>query len=77
MSSEVLQGSVLGSVPFSFFINDPELRRDRKVVTFTVDTKLFRTMKTQTDCGELQKVLSMLDEWAKKLQINSVQASVR
>ena len=70
VKSSVPQGSVLGPVLFSLFINDLKIGISSEVVKFADDTKLFQVVKTRRDCEELQKDLSKLAEWAAKWQMH-------
>ncbi|XP_066473251.1 zinc finger protein 614-like [Tiliqua scincoides] len=65
----VPQRSVLGLVLFNLSINDLEAGLSSEEAKFADDTKLFRVVKTRTDCEELQKDLSKLTEWAAKWQM--------
>ena len=51
------------------FMNDLELGVSSEVARFADDTKLFKVVKTQRDCEELQRDLSKLGEWASKWQM--------
>ncbi|CAM5152026.1 unnamed protein product [Natator depressus] len=69
VNSGVHQGSVLGPVLFSIFINDLEKGVNSEVAKFADDTKLLKIVKSQADCKELQKYLSELCDWATKWQM--------
>ena len=55
VTSGVPQGSVLGSLLFLCFINDMPDVVHSSIHMFGDDAKLFREIKNQADCEELQK----------------------
>ncbi|CAM5109917.1 unnamed protein product [Eretmochelys imbricata] len=65
----VPQGTVLGPVLFNIFINDLEKGVKSEVAKLADDTKIFKIVKSQADCKELQKDLSKLGDWATKWQM--------
>ena len=69
VNSGVPQGSVLGPLLFDIFINDLESGITSEVIKFADDTKLFKVVKTQEDCGKLQEDLDKLEDWASKWQM--------
>ncbi len=76
--SGVPQGSVLGPVLFTIFVNDmPELVH-LMILMFTDDTKLFMRIDTLEDCEELQKDLDKLmklsEEWQLRFSASKCKA---
>ena len=67
--SGVPQGSVLGPILFLIFINDLDDDLSSKVLKFADDTKVFRTVKTDTDKETLQDDLTKLVKWSEKWQM--------
>ena len=67
--SGVPQGSVLGPILFLIFINDLDDDLSSKVLKFADDTKVFRTVKTDTDKDTLQDDLTKLVKWSEKWQM--------
>ena len=63
VTSGVPQGSVLGPILFSIFINDLPTRVHSKVCLFADDCILYRQVKDQTDTSALQRDLQNLQEW--------------
>ena len=67
--SGVPQGSVLGPILFLIFINDLDDDLSSKVLKFADDTKVFRTVKTDTDKDTLQDDLTKLLKWSEQWQM--------
>ena len=55
---------MLGPILFLIFINDLDDDLSSKVLTFADDTKVFRTVKTDTDIDTLQDDLTKLIKWS-------------
>ena len=72
VESGVPQGSVLGPVLFTVFINDLEDRIKSRISKFADDTKLIGSAesKEKTDRPIIQEDLNKLNEWAVKWQMN-------
>ena len=69
VKSGVPQGSVLGPVLFSWFVNDIPALLDNSVTMYADDTKLHAAL-TQPDTPQrLQQDLQKLEEWAKNMQM--------
>ncbi|CAM5087761.1 unnamed protein product [Eretmochelys imbricata] len=69
VNSGVPQGSILGSVLFSIFINDLEKGVNTEVAKFADDTKLLKIVKSKANYEGLQKDLTKLGDWATKWQM--------
>ncbi|XP_019632664.1 PREDICTED: uncharacterized protein LOC109476223 [Branchiostoma belcheri] len=66
VSSGVPQGSVLGPVLFTLYVNDMPEVVDSTLKLFADDTKLYRSVGESQDCQELQNDLDKLQDWAMK-----------
>ena len=69
VSSGVPQGSVLGPVLFLVYINDLPKSVKNFIRLFADDTKIYRTVTTDSDCLSLQKDIDSIGEWASKWQL--------
>ena len=60
VQSGVPQGSILGPLLFTLFINDIDsgISTDTNICLFADDTKIWRPMETEHDCAILQKTLN-------------------
>ena len=67
--SGVPQGSVLGPILFSVYINDLEEGVTSKIFKFADDTNLFRKVKEIGDKQNLQEDIDKLVKWSEKWQI--------
>lgn len=69
VTSGIPQGSVLGPILFTIFINDLPDCVNSYVKIFADDTKVFRTIQTVDDFNLLQEDLLKLLEWSKIWQL--------
>ena len=70
VTSGVPQGSVLGPLLFSIFINDLPSIVSSPTFMFADDTKIFRVIRNEEDHLALQKDLNLLHEWSLRWQLN-------
>jgi len=68
VTSSVVQGSVLGPILFTMFINDLDIaikQNDKKILVskYADDTKLGREIITASDCVKLQSAVNHLVNW--------------
>ena len=69
VSSGVPQGSVQGPVLVLVYINDLPKSVKNSIRLFADDTKIYRTVTTDSDCLSLQKDIDSIEEWASKWQL--------
>ena len=69
VTSGVPQGSVLGPVLFTLFVNDIPSMVSSPTFMFADDTKIFRCVKSGDDHGALQNDLNLLYEWSVRWQL--------
>ena len=61
----VPQGSVLGPLSFSLYINDmPDAIKHSKLMLFADDAKLFKRIRSDRDMVALQNDISAIENWA-------------
>ena len=66
-SSGVPQGNNLGSLLFTVFINDVSyLLSSGCRLFYADDTKIFKIIKTHSDCSDLQNMLSTFADWCSR-----------
>ena len=75
--SGVPQGSVLGPILFVIYVNDMPSIVNSNIKTFADDTKLYRAISSDQDCEELQKDLTLLENWAGKWLLNFNQSKCK
>ena len=69
VSSGVPQGSVLGPVLFSVFINDIDEGLSSRILKFADDTKIYLDMKDENSHRTLQEDLNTLCQWSQTWQM--------
>ena len=67
--SGVPQGSVLGPVLFSIFINDIDDGISSKILKFADDTKIVRSAFTQEDINKLREDMRNMFKWSEDWQM--------
>ena len=65
VTSGVPQGSVLGPLPFTIYVNDSPSSVNSTLLLFADDTKLFHCIKSNFDVDRLQRDVDALMEWSK------------
>ena len=70
VTSGVPQGSVLGPLLFSIFVNDLPSIVSSPIYLFADDTKIFRVVRNKGDYIALQNDLNSLYEWSLKWQLS-------
>ena len=65
VTSGVPQGSVLGPLLFTIYVNDIPSCVDSSLLLFADDTKLFRCIKSEDDITQLQQDIDALLMWSK------------
>ena len=65
VTSGVLQGSVLGPLLFTIYVNDLPSCVSSSLLMFADDTKLFRCIRSEMDVAQLQHDIDALFEWSK------------
>ena len=80
VQSGVPQGSILGPLLFTLFINDINsgISTDTNICLFADDTKIWRPMETEHDCAILQKDIEYLNKWcdSNKMRFNPEKCKV-
>ncbi|KAI8505108.1 hypothetical protein Bbelb_172170 [Branchiostoma belcheri] len=69
VTSGVPQGSVLGPVLFTVFVNDMPEAVTNQLKLFADDTKMYCPVTQEKHCEELQANLYKLEEWSTKWQL--------
>ena len=71
VTSSVVQGSVLGPLCFSMYMNDLQSRVSKKAIVskFADDTKLIHPVATSEDIDEMQEDINHLQNWAEDWQM--------
>ena len=69
VKSGVPQGSVLGPILFTIYINDLDDDIISHILKFVDDTKIFRKVTTQGEVNGLQEDLNKLYEWSEEWQM--------
>lgn len=77
--SGVPQGSILGPLLFSIFVNDVQhVVSDSFCLQYADDTKIYREIRTVDDCIKLQNDANSFNDWCKrnKLSLNRTKTKV-
>ena len=69
VTSGVPQGSVLGPILFTIYINDIDVGLNNTISKFADDTKIGRPVLSEDDRQSLQSDLIKIGEWSKKWQM--------
>ena len=69
VTSGVPQGSLLGPILFTIFINDLPEEVVGRVALYADDTKLYKSVTSICDCQSLQTTLGNLNSWSKHNRI--------
>ena len=72
VTPSVPQGSLLGPLLFTIFINDllGETVGEVRAALYADDTKLYKNVSSVSDCLSLQTTLANLNDWSKGNNIN-------
>ena len=66
VTSSVIQGSVLGPICFTIYMNDMDEDLNLELSKFADDTKIICPIRKKEDSKLLQQDLDKLNEWTKK-----------
>ena len=77
VTSGIPQGSVLGPILFTIYINDLPDVVQNVVKLFADDTKLYATVNNTNDERKLQGDINRLMQWVKRLAINFQQIQMQ
>ena len=66
VSSGVPQGSILGPLLFSLYVNELPSLVSSQLLMFADDIKLYRTIRSSEDCLVLQNDINILLDWSKR-----------
>lgn len=69
VTSGIPQGSVLGPILFTIFINDMPGQTVCPIKLFADDAKIYQRVESVEDCQQIQQDLNKLQEWANKWQL--------
>ncbi len=69
VTSSLVQGSVLGPVCFTMYINDLDIGVQSEISKFADDTKVICPIRNDRDQQRIQQDLDMLVTWARKWQM--------
>ena len=70
--SGVPQGSVLGPLLFTMFVNEIPSIVSSPVLLFADDTKIFRVIRNREDYTALQSDLDLLQKWSQQWLLNQI-----
>ena len=70
VGSGVPQGTVLGPLMFLLYINDIGSNVSSTIRLFADDSLLYREVKSDSECQQLQQDLDKLIDWSKRWQMN-------
>ena len=69
VTSGIPQGSVLGPVLFTIYINDMPRETVCPIKLFADDAKIYHRVENTQDCQKIQEDLEKLQDWAKRWQL--------
>ena len=67
--SGIPQGTILGPILFSLFVNDLPKEIQSHISMFADDSKIYMPLNTDTDNYQLQQDILDLEDWAKRMQM--------
>ena len=67
--SGIPQGSILGPILFSLFVNDLPGEVQSLISMFADDTKIYKMLTSASSGEELEESLHQLEEWAERMQM--------
>ena len=80
LTSDVLQGSLLGPLFFIVYINDLPgvISKDSSIALYADDSKMYRVISTQEDLSTFQSDKDKISDWCKmnKMRINTKKCKI-